>query len=433
MRKKTLLFCLVLPLFAQNYTQLLHNVDNSLILKSAKKLTQSAKKMSEAAKGANLPSLNLSLHGIYLKDTPTMYLHLPQTPVMGLPMGKKEQWQGELRLTYPLFSGFAITASIDKARLAYEKAKLKTKDLKRNLYLNTTTLYSSIYALKQRLKAQKKAKEAIDLAYKKAKGLYDKGLLAPSELYNIEAKRYDIKAQIIQTKSQIGSLFNELSLLLNTKVDSIGTLLPLSTPKKRDILQYALHHRDDLLALKKALHIDKQDEILAKSSYYPKIALLAALKRHGDSISLNGDGFTNADQSYVAAAVEWNLFNGFSDKNKIQAAKIKTLATMTQIRQYKNQIKTQINNAFIKLRTIFNKIQSVKAEVKARKAYYKLTFGRFENQLASADELSRSIADLAAARAKLSALRASLFNQKSKIYLLAGLNFFKKKILQNEK
>ena len=423
--KKLLFIALSLPLFGQSYPQIISKVDNALTLQRANQLLQATKEMEKAAQGKNLPTLEASLEAIYLHQTPTMYLHLPSTPVMGLPMGKKERYQGELYLSYPLFSGFAISAAIDKAKLKTEKAKLQTKELKRNLYLKTTHLYSAIFALQQKELALKKAKDAINQAYAKAKALFEKGLLAPSELYNIEAKKYAITAQITDTDNKISSLYNTLSFLLNSQVKKIDTLYPLPLPKKDAILK-ASKTRADILALKKALRIDEMDIKLAKSSYYPKIALIAALKRHGDSLRLNGDGFTNADKSFVGAVMRWNLFNGLSDKHTLEAAKIKKVATLIVLQEYKTKITTNIDNAFLTLQALLQRLKSAKAEIKARQEYYRLTLGRFENQLASADELSRSIADLATAKAKKAAIKAAIFNQKAKIYLLGGLKSFKK-------
>ncbi|BCD60998.1 MULTISPECIES: TolC family protein [unclassified Nitratiruptor] len=428
--KKIVLLASALSLFAQSYLQIIKSVDNSLLLKQAQKMTQASKNMVEAAKGKALPSLDLSLQGVHLKDTPTMYLHMPLTPVMGVPMGKKEQWQGELRLTYPLFSGFAITASIDKAKLEYEKAKLKKKDLKRNLYMQTTILYSSIFALNQKQKALQKAKEAIELAYKKAKGFYDNGLLAPSELYNLEAKKYEIEAALTEVKSQVDTLFNKLSYLLDTKITSIDGVVAFPEPNEETILQTALHQREDLLALQKSLHIDEKDIVLAKSRFYPNVALIAALKKHGDSLALNGDGYTNADQSYAGVALQWNLFAGGSDKNSVEVAKIKKAATALQIVQYQKQIITNVKNAFVKLKALKKKLRSAQARVKAQEEYYRLTQGRFDNQLASADELGRSIADLSAARAQKEAIKAKIFDQKVYIYLLGGVKKFESFVMK---
>ncbi|WP_300368681.1 TolC family protein [Hydrogenimonas sp.] len=443
MRKTFLLFYLLpftfslLPsLHAQTYRQVIEKVDNALVLERAKELEMAAGMQAEAAKGKNLPSLDAHLSAAYLKDTPTMILHFPAVPgpTSAIPMGTKEKWEGDVTLSYPLFTGFAVTASIDKATFEHQLASLKRLDLRRNLYLRTTRLYTAIYAADRVLDATHKALKAIEDAYRKAKGLYDNGLLPPADLYNIEAKKYAIEAEITEAQTEKERYMNRLSYLLNQPVDRIEP--PFVSQKelsKERIIQTALRSREDIRALQTSLKIDESIEKLAKSRYYPTVGLAASLKKQGDTIELNGDGYTNADRSYVGAAASWNLFSGFSDEKSVEAARHRILAAKIELNDYKNRVKTDIENAFLVLTAIQSKLMSAKMEENARSEYYKLTEGRFENQLASADELSRAIADLAAARSKVSVLESEIFNQKAAIWLMGGIESFRGEFLAIEK
>ena len=435
--KKSLYLLLAVPivLSAQTYREVIEEVDGALALKSAEQLVTAAGLQAEAARGKNLPSLDAHLDATYLKDTPVMYLHFPilPGPTGPIPMATKEQWHGDLTLSYPLFTGFAVTAVIDKTAFEHERASLKHLDLKRNLYLRATRLYTAIYATDRILDAKKKARQAIEDAYKKAQGLYDNGLLPPADLYNIEAKKYAIEAEIIETKNRKDRLTNLLAYLLNHPLDSVEP--PAASEKeipKDEIIRTALDSREDVRVLKMSLKIDESMEKLVKSRYYPTVGLAASLKKHGDTIELNGDGFTNADQSYVGASASWNLFSGFSDQKSVEAARHKILAAKIELNDYRNRVKTELENAFLDLAAMQSKLMSAKMEEKAQNEYYKLTEGRFENQLASADELSRAIADLAAARAKVSALQSEIFNQTAKIHLLAGVDYFQSHFIANK-
>ncbi len=425
--KKIVILIVPILLFGENYEEIIKKAENSLTLKSASYLQKSANFLYKSEKGKNLPSLDASLKAARLKETPMMYMHLPLFPITELPMGKKNRFEGEISLKYPLFSGFAISSLIDKAKFKDKEAKLKVKDLKRNLYLKTTYIFSATASLDFSIQALKEAKKAITLAYKKAKGLYENNLLPLSDLYNIKAKKYEIEAKITETKANKQKLLNTLSYILNSPVNSISfSKNDLKVPKKEKIIKEALKKREDIEALKYALKIDQKDIDLAKSSLYPKVGLIASLKRDGDSLKLNGDGYTNADKSYVGASVSMNIFNGFSDKYKIEAAKMKRLSTLYAFKDYTNKVKSDIENAYVELKALKAKLKSAQMETKAKEEYYKLTKGRFENQLADADELSRSIADLAAARAKRGAIESQIFSQKAKILLMGGLERFEK-------
>ena len=412
--------------WGQSYQEVISHCDNSLILKSAEQLRNAAFETYRSAEGKNLPSLDAHLSAVKLNDTPTMSLFGASYPV-----ATKEHVEGELLLSYPLFTGFAISASIEKARLNHEKAALQVADAKRNLYLNATRLYSAAAAADAVIEAQNEAKKAITDSYKKAKGLYDNGFLAPSGLYAIEAKRYEIEAELSETQNRKQQALNQLSYLSGMSVEEARTASdPLALPSREEVLRIALSEREDLLALAKALDMAQSDVDLARSRYYPNIALLAALKRQGDSFSMNGDGYTNADKSYAGINASWNLFSGMSDSHALQAAEAARLAAHATLEDYRERIVTEIDNALLELQTLQSKLESAKMQVKAAQEYANLTRGRFDNQLSSADELSRAIADLAAAKAKTANLESERFNQNAALWLKAGLTAYEEKVLK---
>lgn len=424
---KLRIFVLLIPsvLLAQSYTQIIKDVENSLTLKSAKQMQEAVKKFYESTKGKNLPTLDLSFTGFRLYETPTITFYQSERS-FDAPMGTKNNFKGSISLKYPLFTGFAISGLIDKAKFQSEQARLKTADLKRNLYMGATKLAVAVDTTKKSLEAMLKAQEATDKALQKAQGFFDNGLIPPSELYNIKAKKYQIEANIIELKSHYRQLLNRLSQLLNTKVDSvelpaINNKIPLD---KETLLQKALNSREDIHALKAALGMEQAEIEIAQSKNYPTIILAAELKRQGDTPALDGNGYINPDQSYIGATLNWNLFDGTSDAKKTEAAKLKALSTLTKLKEYKAEISQEMENAFLELDALRSKLKSAKMENKAKEEYYKLTLGRFENQLASADELSRSIAELAEAKAKSAIIQNKIFQQYQQILLLTNTRMF---------
>ncbi len=413
---------LIIPVFAFciSFKEALRSVEDSLILKSAKELQKASEFAYEAQKGKLYPSLDLSLDIARLQETPTV-----RFMNMKLPMGDKNRFEGEISIKYPIFSGFAISSLVDEAKLRKEIAKLKVSDLKRELILKISYIYSSALSLKEKQKALEEAKKAVSLSYKKALGLYKNGLLPISEVYNIRAKKFDIQSQIAQTESEKKKLLNSLSYILDREVkgvEEIGKSVKLL--KKEEAIRSALENRADLKSLRKLLKIDQKEIELAKSAFYPFVSAAVGLKRRGKDLSLNGDGYTNANENYAALRFSWNLFKGFSDKNGLEAARAKKIASFFKLKDYEKRVVKEIKDAFSDIEALEAKIKSAQEEVKAREEYYKLTYGRFENKFASADELSRAISDLAASKAKFWALKNELFYQTVKVRLLGAKKIF---------
>ena len=121
-----------------------------------------------------------------------------------------------------------------------------------------------------------------------------------------------------------------------------------------------------------------------------------------------------------------------SDSHAVQAAQAQKLSAQLTYEDYKNKVTMEIDNAYEELSTLESMLHSTQMEVKAAQEYTNLTRGRFDNKLASADELSRSIADLSASKAKESMLKSDLFTQKATLWLLGGLRAYEEKVLQKD-
>ncbi len=430
--RKIFLSLLLLPtlLICEDFTTMLKLANNNLLLKAKTQESIAKQALYEASKAKNYPTLNAKLTASHLKDTPTMNFNLPftQTPSK-FQVAKKTNYTGEIGIVYPLFTGFAISGLIEKARLDAAKAKLEEKDTKRRLYMKIASLYGELFSIDKAKKANQKAIEAIEESLKKARGFFKAGLLAPSELENIKAKKYEIKASLMTLINQKETLLKTLSYLTDSKIKTIDKLPQINLPKHQNLLNNAIEKREDILALKKLLQMDDEDIKLAKSEKYPSFLVTGALKSQGDTLRLNGDGYTNPNKSFVAAVVEYKLFDGFLTKHKIDAAKAKKMGRVLYFKDYQNRIKTLLRNEIDTLDLLHIQKEAKNAQLKAQKSYYLLTQGRFANHLSSADELSRSVAALAKSKAEYKKIEADIFIQKCKILLDSSLSLFEKTAL----
>lgn len=395
--------------YGDELNELIQKLDGNKLLKSQDYAIKATKSQYEHTKGLNLPKLDTKLTYIRLYDTPEIAIHLPSSTTWA-DTGTKNYYDGSITLTYPIFRGFSISNSIKKANIQTQIAILKKDDLKRNLKLKLVSLYGNLYSLKSLQKALQEAKKALQSSLNKAEGFYKVELIPKSELLNIQANFYKIKSDIIKTNSNIKIINNNINYLTSSYAKAIN--LPNIKLNKSNIL-----NRVDILTLKKLLLIDKLDINLAKSSYYPQINFIASYEKFGDTLELNGDGYTNANQSYGGVEFKYNIFNGFSDKQNIQSAKSKYLAKKIFLDDYIQNAKIELQNEYLKLDTLKESLKWVSEELKASNEYLRLSLGRFNQQLISSDELNNAIAHNANTKAKRQQLKSEIFVQKYLINL----------------
>ncbi len=427
--KKMIMLLLPVLMFSGELANIIQGIDNSLLVKSSKIKTKALKKMVGVYEGKNYPGIDLDFKAIRLKEIPTATFYIPSIPPVTTPVGTKNNVSLELGFVYPIFTGYATLNMIEKAKLEVAKSKLKTKNLKRELYLKSIMLYSDIYALSKAISATKEAIKALDISLKKANSLYKNGLINLSEVYNIKAKRYDVIANNETLKAKKDALINTLYYISGVKISNdIKLVKTTGLINEKNIIKYALKNREDINILKKELDISEREIKLAKSKFYPTVTMVGAIKRRGDNLRLNGNDYSNADESYIGFGIKWNIFDGFSKNRQTEAARLKKEATLLYLNDYMQKVKTDIENSFFVLKSLRAKLSAAKEQLKSQEEYYRLIKGRFANALSSADELSRAIAALAKAKANAQQYKAKIFFQRYKIILQAGLKEFKESI-----
>lgn len=408
---------------AESLDEILSLIEANPQLKTVQEMSHSAAAQYAAQKSANYPSLDLLYSATYLFERPVVYLKVPGASAT-LQMQSQNQYDGSLRLSYALFSGFAISSGIDAARFSLQRSQLEAEDLKRNLYLSGISAYASAVAAKQFATAQEEALKAIEKSYEKAKEMYAQGMLPSSALYRIEASRHETKAELSRAKNNYLSTLNLLSYLASKTILSVNSLPKHHHVNEEELLKSALEKRPDLLALKKMHSAHKSLVELKKSGFYPSLSLYAQLAQHGDDPMLDGDGYTNKDRSAAGFSLNYNLFGGFKDTHETEAARKELLSAQWRIASYEALIKKEIKEDYLGFASLKSELRADSSGLKASEAYYALVQSEFDNQLSDADLLSRAIASLAAARSRLSATQARLYAAYAKMLLQVDIQTF---------
>ena len=425
---RTTLFVILIVLTsaqAQTLGEIMQLVDTNPQLKTAEQKSRAAKARYASHQSANYPSLDAVYSATYLFEKPVVYLSTPGAPAAAeVQIQSQNQYDGALRLSYPLFTGFAASSAIDMSKSAMQRSRLEAEDVRRNLYLGTVNAYASAVAAEQFQSAQQKALEAIKKSYAKAKGMSGQGMLPPSELYRIEAGYHATESALIRAKNRYRIALNALSFLADTSVSEVSALPQYRDLGEEQVLTQALEKRPDLQALKKILSMQQSRVELEKSGYYPTVTLYAQLAQHGDDWRLDGDGYTNKDRSAAGFTVNYNLFEGFKSRYAIEAAREEELSVRWMITSYEEEIKKEIRESYLNFASLKSQLEAQRAQVKAREAYYDFVKGQFDNQLTDADQLSRAISSLAAARSALAGAEARTYAAYAQMLLQVDVQTF---------
>ena len=405
---------LFLPLLlgAISFNDIQKEITNSFKYKIAKTNVEIYKEKLKIAKSKLYGKITLNYQATHLFSTPYLNITIPSLGTSKIELSKNN-YVGSIVYSYPIFSGFLITSLISKSKLELIKSKLELENVKRELILNSAKIYSDIYAINANINALKEAKKALFISYEKAKYFYKENLINKSELDEIEAKYYELKANIKELEAKKEALINTLSYLINKQIKDISTV-----KVKKETFNPNFQNRADIKAIRLTLNIKDKDILIAKSKLYPQVALQVGIKKEANNVWLNRNEFQNVDKSFIGVGIEYSFDLGI--KPSIEIAKKAKLNAYMFYNDYLNKIKTDYNNDLALYKALFVNLKAVNKEIKARKSYYDLIQAKFNEGLVDSVKLNEAISKLAISKSKKEAIKAKIFFLNVKLKLNGG-------------
>lgn len=400
---------------AQNLGTVIKELRHHPSLEASHARTQAIAEEAKASEGSLYPKIEAHYNATYLRDKPLMYV--PIFPGSGFQSASQNQYFGALKLSYPLFTGFALTGMIEASRLEALKASLEEQDRKRRLQAQALNAYADALSAKSSITAMQDSYDAMLKTKAKAEGLFREGFLAQSELLQIDAALYGSKARLIEARNGYSQALLLLSNLAGSTVDDVSGFGEPVIGDQEKLVASALIHRSDILALGTEVEKAQSAKKIASASLYPTLSAGAQLARHGDAPDINGDGFSNPDRSAVGFELNYTLFDGFEGMHKREASRLGVMGTQHALQAYKDEVATQIRSTYLHMLSLREMLKAADAEVVAQQEHTNLVNAQFDNQLADADLLSRSVAALSDAKSR----RESLYTHLNALYLLLML------------
>lgn len=247
---------------------------------------------------------------------------------------------GQANATLPLFSGFKLKNSIKASENMYQAAVFNAKSDTEQLSLKVINNYLNLY----------KANETVTLVEESLKSAHQRvldftameqnGLLARNDLLKAQLQESKIKLTLEETIKNKNILNYQLAILLKLPEGTeIQTLAPdYGIPAETSITNNT--ERSDLEALKFQELATEQNIKIAKSKYFPSIALT------GGYIAMDlQNALTVSNAMTFGVGVSYNLSDIFKAKSDVKLAQSKTEEMQYHINMMEDHIKVEIENA----------------------------------------------------------------------------------------
>ena len=394
MLKKTLIALLFLcnTIFAQTLDDMLKEAfENNLALKQKNiELTKSMEILKEA-RGMFLPDVEIDARysragggrliefpvGDLLNPIHTCLNQLMQQQLypenlenVNIPFLREKEHETKVRIVQPIFNPpIYYNHKIKKYQFEIEKANRDA--YKRELVFEVKKAYFNYLKSTSFMEILNDSKKLLEENLRVSNKLYENQKATQEIVFRAEAELSSLDQQLAEAEKYKDLSEAYLNFLLNNPLDQQITATETENkitppPPFDDIVLHAMDHHEAITQFNAAIKASENGVKIQKSSFLPIISFAFDYGFQGEKYS-----FTDKDDYWMASAVmQWNLFNGFQDKAKINQAKLQKRELDLKKQQIKEQIKLQIKEAHKGIYVANKAILAAKAqENSARKSF----------------------------------------------------------------
>ena len=408
---------LTMPLFGSTLDGLIgYAVKHSTVVKQSQAQIELSQIKREESRVQQYGSLDLV--GDYTHyNTPRTLMPLTPTIIASGPITTtKDLFSTGMAYSVPLFTGFAQTRQIEIEDIAKQMSTAKARLTKEQLVYNIRSLYLSILAQKEILKAQHTYTHALKKLTKQIAYEVEVGKKAKIDLFKAQSDSRASQTQQEILTSNIEMTKATLSSLVGKRV---GKVTPLRIKvKKPHYSVNKLYAKASGLAKveMEELALTKADKMIAKSrsAKLPQVNLSSYVgKNYGeDEASKDWD---NETLWQVGVNVKWNLVDFGKRDLGVQQAKIAKMEATFKKEQTLLDLRKLLTQGVEKIKQSYAEYLGNSAQLRLSKKSEKIEKVRYTNDVATLNDLLLAKGKRQLAQAKLI---ESKYNYKKSIYYL---------------
>jgi outer membrane protein TolC len=315
-----------------------------------------------------------------------------------------------------LFTGFAQTRQIEIDDAMKSISSIKANLTKEQIVYNVKSLYLSILALEDMLKAQqsytkalKKLKDLVEYEVKLGKKANIDLLKSKNDLYASKTNEEVLKTQISKTKAV-------LSELVGSDVDKIEGL-KIDIKHINEDINILLQNTNNLSKIKlEDLSIKKANKTILKveSQNLPQVGFSASyFRNYGQDETF--DSMQNERLWQIGLNAKWNVFDFGKTSATIEQAKIAKMQAALNKEKTILELKKLLKQAVSELNLNYAKYESNKVQLQLAKESSSIEKTRYENDASTLNDLLLAKAKEMMIESKM--IQSKYDYQKTKYYL----------------
>lgn len=293
-----------------------------------------------------------------------------------------------LKVTQPVYTGGAITSSIELARLKSTAARYATDFQRDNIRFRLTGFYLDIYKYNNLRGVMENNIAAARKVLQEMKALYDQGTVLQNDITRYELLVTDLELQLVRINNTISILNTNLvttaGLPASTVIVPDSTILARSLPAEGAAWwqNEAEANSPSLSLARTGVEISRKADALVRSERLPKIGLQAGWSFDGPILTEVPPINRNLSYWYVGVGVSYNISSLYKTNKSLSRSRASIRRAREQLDATREDVTIAVNADHVRYLEAYEELKSRQKGVELADRNYRVTSTRYSAGMA---------------------------------------------------
>ena len=346
--------------------------------------TEAEREISVARSG-RLPDINASLSFSYIGDGFTTKrdfsdYHNAPIPHFGNALS--------INITQPIYTGGAMTSSIELAELKYTATRFATDLQRDNIRFRLTGFYLDIYKYNNLRRVVEGNIAAAQKILQEMRARYEQGTALQNDITRYELLVSNLELQLVKINNTIDILNSNLvttaGLPHSTVILPDSTILTRSLPKEGAAWWQteADANSPSLNLARSGVDISRKAESLVRSERLPKIGLQAAWSVDGPILVEVPPINRNLSYWYVGVGINYNISSLYKSNKALSKSRVATQKALEQLEATREEVALAVNADHIRYLEAYEELKTLQKSVELAERNYRTVSTRYTADMA---------------------------------------------------
>ncbi|MDE5822084.1 MAG: TolC family protein [Paramuribaculum sp.] len=344
-----------------------------------------AEREISVARSGWLPDINASLSLSYIGDgftTKRNFSDYQKAPIPHFGNGLS------VNVTQPIYTGGAVSTSIELAELKSTAARYATEFQRDNIRFQLTGLYLDIYKYSNLKSVVESNISSANKVLQEMRARFDQGTTLQNDITRYELLVSNLELQLVKINNTIDILNTNLVTVAGLKAGTV--IVPDSTILERALpaegiawwQQEAEANSPSLNIARTGVDISRKAEALVRSERLPKIGLTAGWSMDGPILVEVPPINRNLSYWFVGMGVSYNISSLYKNNRSLAKSRMATRKAVEQLDAARQNVSLAVNADHVRYLEAYEELKTQLKSVELAERNYRTTSTRYSADMA---------------------------------------------------